>query len=486
MQAKVSRVQADNNDIITQIIFFIVFMKSEINIRFLLFIVLVSALGGLMFGYDWVVIGGAKPFYELYFDISESPQLQGWAMSSALLGCIFGALMAGSLSERIGRKKPLIISGGLFALSLFGTGIADSFVVFILFRIIGGLAIGMATILSPVFIAEVSPGKWRGRLVSINQLNIVIGILLAQTLNYLIAEKVPENFTNLQILNSWNGQMGWRWMFWVGIAFALLFFILAFFIPESPRWLIKMKRNREAIDILSKIGGSEYAENEAQQILEALNKKPEKFNYKKVFSKGKLNILLLGIFIASVSQLCGINLIFNYADEIFRNAGFGLNNMLFNIVITGGINLIFTFVALGTIDSLGRRKLMLFGFGGLSFLYILLGGLYYFHLPGISILVVILFCIAIFAMTIGPGTWVLLSEIFPNEMRTFYMSIATFMLWVSSFLMTLFFPAVNHALGTSGVFWLFAGICIISFIVMFIKLPETMGKSLEEIEKELY
>jgi SP family sugar porter-like MFS transporter len=461
-------------------------VKNKVNIGYLSLLVLVPALGGLMFGYDWVVIGGAKPFYELYFHISEFSQLQGWAMSSALLGCIFGALIAGSLSERIGRKKPLLISGGLFALSLFGTGISGSFIIFISFRIMVGLAIGMATILSPVFIAEVSPNKWRGWLVSINQLNIVIGILLAQIINYLIAEKVPDSLTHLQILHSWNGQMGWRWMFWAGIPFALLFFILAFFIPESPRWLIKMKRNREAVKILSKIGGKDYAEHEAMQIEQALDAQPEKFNYKKGFSRRKLDILLLGIFIAGASQLCGINLIFNYADEIFRTAGFGLNNMLFNIVITGGINLIFTFVALGTIDSFGRRKLMLLGFGGLSALYILLGILYYFHSPGISILIVILFCIAIFAMTIGPGTWVLLSEIFPNEMRTFSMSIATFMLWVSSFLITFFFPIINNAFGTAAVFWIFAGICIISFMVLFIRLPETMGKSLEEIEKNLY
>ncbi len=461
-------------------------MEANINIRYLSFIVLAAALGGLMFGYDWVVIGGAKPFYELYFGISQMPDMQGWAMSSALAGCIVGALIAGALSERIGRKKPLIISGALFALSLYGTGVADSFTIFVLFRIIGGLAIGMATILAPIFIAEVSPDKWRGRLVSINQLNIVVGILLAQIINFLIAEKVPAELTPEQILHSWNGQAGWRWMFWAGIVFALLFFILTFFIPESPRWLMKMKQKEKAIQILSKIGGAAYAESEIRQIEETLSAQPEKISYKQVFRPGMLKVVLLGVFIASVSQLCGINLIFNYADEIFRTAGFGLDNMLFNIVITGGINLIFTFVALKTIDSLGRRKLMLFGFGGLSLLYVVLGWLYQYQLSPMGILVIILLCVAVFAMTIGPGTWVLLSEIFPNEARGFLMSIATFMLWISSFLMTLFFPVINRAFGTAGVFWIFCGVSIVSFVVIFLRLPETKGKSLEEIQQELY
>lgn len=461
-------------------------METKINIRYLAFIVLAAALGGLMFGYDWVVIGGAKPFYEMYFGIAEMPDMQGWAMSSALAGCVVGALIAGALSERIGRKRPLLISGALFALSLYGTGAADTFAIFVLFRIVGGLAIGMATILAPIFIAEVSPDKWRGRLVSINQLNIVIGILLAQIINFMIAEKVPGNFTPEQVLRSWNGQIGWRWMFWAGIVFALLFLILTFFIPESPRWLMKVKQKDKAMKILTRIGGTAYAESEIQQIAQALNAQPGKISYRRVLRPGMLKVLLLGIFIASVSQLCGINLIFNYADEIFSNAGFGLDNMLFNIVITGGINLVFTFVALKTIDSLGRRKLMLFGFGGLSLLYVVLGSLYHFQLSSIGILVIILLCVAVFAMTIGPGTWVLLSEIFPNEARGFLMSIATFMLWISSFLMTLFFPVINRAFGTAGVFWIFCGVCVVSFLVIFFRLPETKGKSLEEIQQDLY
>lgn len=460
-------------------------MEAKTNVGYLLFIVLVSALGGLMFGYDWVVIGGAKPFYELYFRISHLPDMQGWAMSSALFGCIFGALIAGALSERLGRKKPLIISAGLFILSLYGTGMADTLTVFIAFRIIGGLGIGMATVLSPIFIAEVSPTKWRGRLVAINQLNIVVGILLAQIINYLIADKIPADYSPEQILNSWNGQTGWRWMFWVGIIFASLFFILMFFVPESPRWLMKMHRKARAITILSRIGGKEYADNEVHQIQETLDRQSEKTNYRELLKPKTFKVLLLGVFIASVSQLCGINMVFNYADEIFRSAGFGVSDMLFNIVVTGSVNLIFTFVALGTIDLLGRRKLMLLGFGSLALLYILLGGLYYNHVLGFGVLAVIVLCIAIFAMTIGPCTWVLLSEIFPNEVRGLAMSLATFMLWVSSFLMTLFFPIINSTFGTAGAFWIFSGVSFISFIVLFIRLPETMGRSLEEIEKSL-
>ncbi len=253
-------------------------MVAKSNLGYLSFIVLVSALGGLMFGYDWVVIGGAKPFYEVYFRISHLPDMQGWAMSSALFGCIFGALIAGALSERLGRKIPLIISGGLFVLSLYGTGMAESLTVFIVYRIIGGLGIGMATVLSPIFIAEVSPTKWRGRLVAINQLNIVVGILLAQIINYLIADKIPVNYSPDQILNSWNGQIGWRWMFWVGIVFASIFFILMFFVPESPRWLLKMHQKAKAVKILSKIGGEKYVDKRVKKIKETWNKQWGRLN----------------------------------------------------------------------------------------------------------------------------------------------------------------------------------------------------------------
>lgn len=456
-------------------------MSNNINFRFIFFIVLVSALGGLMFGYDWVVIGGAKPFYELYFKIDNSPALQGWAMSSALVGCIFGAMFAGVLADKIGRKLPLIFSAVLFTISLLGTGMCSSLSIFIAFRILGGVGIGIATVLSPIYIAEVSPDKWRGRLVGINQLNIVIGILLAQIINYLIADKIPPQFSSQNILESWNGQTGWRWMFWAGCPFSVLFFFLMFFVPESPRWLMKKNKRKQSLAILTKINGAEKAETEVQEIEKSFEKAATKTKSTGFSTYRLFKILLLGAFIASVSQLCGINMVFNYADEIFRSAGFGLNDMLFNIVITGSVNLVFTFVALGTIDVVGRKKLMLIGFGGLTILYVIIGILYYNHYMGWPLLIGIVACVALFAMTIGPGTWVLLSEIFPNEARGLAMSVATLMLWVSSFLMTFFFPSVNQKIGTDGIFWLFAVVCLISYITLLVSLKETKGKSLEEI-----
>lgn len=210
---------------------------SKFNFKYLLFIALVSAMGGLLFGYDWVVIGGAKPFYELYFDINEIPSLQGWAMSSALIGCVFGAVLSGVAADKFGRKIPLIIAAALFTFSAFGTGYADSFTWFIVYRLIGGLGIGLASTLSPMYIAEVTPAKYRGQFVSINQLTIVLGMLGAQIANYTIAEDIPDSFTSLDILNSWNGQSGWRFMFWAELIPAGLFFFLMFLVPESPRFL---------------------------------------------------------------------------------------------------------------------------------------------------------------------------------------------------------------------------------------------------------
>ena len=214
--------------------------KPKFNRPFILGITLVSAMGGLLFGYDWVVIGGAKPFYERFFEIASSPSLQGWAMSSALIGCLAGAMASGYLSDHFGRKRPLIAAAALFTIAAIGTGAANQFTLFILFRLIGGLGIGLASAISPMYIAEISPAHLRGRLVSINQLTIVIGILAAQIINYLIADKIPENSSAKMILQSWNGQTGWRWMFWAGTVPALLFFIFSFFIPESPRFLAKM------------------------------------------------------------------------------------------------------------------------------------------------------------------------------------------------------------------------------------------------------
>lgn len=457
--------------------------KSIFNRKFILGITLVSAMGGLLFGYDWVVIGGAKPFYERFFDITDSPHLQGWAMSSALVGCLFGAIISGYLTDRLGRKIPLIIAAALFTISAIGTGAVSLFTPFIVYRLIGGLGIGLASAISPMYIAEISPAPMRGRLVSINQLTIVIGILSAQIINYLIAEKIPESAAEAEIVQSWNGQMGWRWMFWAETAPALAFFVLAFFIPESPRFLAKSGKSEAAFSILKRIGGSDYAIQEQKEIGETLRGADSKIDWKALKSKKVRPVLVLGIVLAVFQQWCGINVIFNYAEEIFTSAGYSVGDMLFNIVITGTVNLIFTLLAMRMVDSWGRRKLMLLGSIGLAVIYLLLGTSYFFELKGLAILVLVMLAIATYAMTLAPITWVVLSEIFPNKIRGAAMALATTALWSACFVLTYTFPILNKLLDASGTFWLYAFICLSGFLFILKKLPETKGKSLEEIEK---
>ncbi|MCK9411815.1 MAG: sugar porter family MFS transporter [Prolixibacteraceae bacterium] len=457
--------------------------KSNFDRQFIIGITLVSAMGGLLFGYDWVVIGGAKPFYERYFDLTNSPYLQGWAMSCALLGCLVGAMVSGYLTDRFGRKRPLILAALFFTLAAVGTGAFNSFNLFIVFRLLGGLGIGLASAVSPMYIAEISPAPIRGSLVSVNQLTIVLGILAAQIVNYLIAEKVPEGATDQMILHSWNGQTGWRWMFWAGTFPAMVFFVLSFFIPESPRFLAKTGNWKAAGKILTRIGGSQYASAEEAEIRLTLQGNSSKIDWKSLFSKKTRPILLLGIVLAVFQQWCGINVIFNYAEEIFSLAGYSVNDMLFNIVITGAVNLIFCLIAMRMVDGWGRRNLMLLGSLGLAIIFFTLGASYYFELKGVAILALVLISIAIYSMTLAPITWVILSEIFPNSIRGAAMAIATTSLWIACFLLTYSFPVLNRLLHASGTFWLYATICLSGFFFILKKLPETKGLSLEEIEK---
>lgn len=451
----------------------------------LLSISLVAAMGGLLFGYDWVVIGGAKPFYELYFGISGSPGLQGWAMSSALVGCIAGTAVAGTFSDRYGRKYLLIASAVLFMASACGTGSAGQFSSFILYRIIGGIGIGMASTLSPMYIAEVVPADKRGMFVSINQLTIVIGILAAQIINMLIAHPVPENFTSNEILASWNGQNGWRWMFWAEMIPAVMFFLLMFFVPESPRFLAKTGKFSKAENLLSRIGGSDYARNAMANIKESVEAKTDRKISGPLRERKFLAILTIGIVLAVFQQWCGINVIFNYAQEIFQSAGFDINDMFLNIVFTGSVNLIFTIVAMGTVDKLGRKKLMLLGSGALTIVYMVLGLFYFLNFSGWPMLLLVVLAIAVYAVSLAPVTWVVLSEIFPNKYRGMAMSISTFALWTASSLLVLTFPFLNQTLKTSGTFWVYSLICLAGFIYIIRKLPETKNKTLEEIEQSL-
>lgn len=440
-------------------------------------------MGGFLFGYDWVVIGGAKPFYERYFDIVSLAGLQGWAMSSAITGCIIGALISGYLSEKTGRKFPLVISAFLFLVASIGTGLSTVYNMFIIFRILGGIGIGLASAIAPVYIAEVAPAHLRGRFVSLNQLTIVVGILAAQVVNLIIAEKIPAGATDEFIKLSWNGQTGWRWMFWVcGLPSALFLFLLAF-LPESPRWLIKAGKPEKAIPVLTKIGGTSYALAQANEIKSSLSDISEKVDFREAFKPRYRKVILIGIVIAVFQQWSGINTVFNYAEEIFTSAGYDVNDTMFNIVITGSVNLIMTLIALLMVDKLGRKKLILFGSVGLAVNYILLGGSYYAGFHGNTVLSFIVVAIGIYAMSLAPVTWVILAEIFPNKIRGTAMALATLALWVACFVLTYTFPLLNKFLGVSFTFWVFAGVCLAGFFFILKYLPETKNKSLEEIEK---
>jgi MFS transporter, SP family, arabinose:H+ symporter len=441
----------------------------------------IAALGGLLFGYDWVVIGGAKPFYEPFFHLTQ-PGLQGWAMSCALIGCLLGAITSGKLSDRYGRKRFLMLAALVFIVSSVGTALADQFAIFVSWRVLGGFAIGLASSLSPMYIAEIAPAHRRGQLVSLNQLTIVIGILLAQIADWWIARPVPANATVDQILHSWNGQMGWRWMFGVTAIPAALFFTATFALPESPRWLAQQGFRERARRVLSRIGGELYADSTLEDVQFAAESKVSKLGLQTMLEPKMRKVLTLGILLAVLQQWCGITILFNYAEEIFSAAGYRVSDILFNIVVTGTVNLAFTFVALFTVDRFGRRKLVLIGSAGLTTIYIVLGVLYRLRGHGFYMLLLVVAAIGCYAMSLAPVTWVLISEIFPTRVRGSAMSLSVTALWIASFLITYSFPLLNHALGVAGAFWLFAAVCAAGFLYLRANLRETKGRSLEEIE----
>jgi len=499
------------------------------NAGYVWMISVVAALGGLLFGYDWVVIGGAAKFYEAFFHLKDTASQVaadasfwqkvlanavspvGWAQSCALLGCLAGALVSGAISDRFGRKPVLVAAAANFLLSSLGIAFAQTFLGFVCWRILGGVSIGLASNISPMYISEVAPAKKRGLLVAINQLTIVIGILAAQLVNWLIARPVPAEVSamlkNLETLKgaaqetamntyqtamagTWNGTVGWRWMFAACAVPSLLFFIFSLIVPESPRWLTKAGLHDRARRILGNIGGDAYAADALADIQATVAHEDKHVRFVELFERRMLAILGLGIFLAVFQQWCGINVIFNYASEIFTQAGFNMNDALTNIVMTGVVNLVFVFVALFTVDRLGRKPLMLFGAAGLAIIYVAIGFAYHVKDGGgavspIIFLVLVLAAIGTYSMSLAPVVWVLISEIFPNRIRGTAMSVAVGFLWIACFLLTYTFPIFKTLLGVSVTFWIYAGVCTVGFLVLLLRLSETKGKSLEQIEREL-
>lgn len=437
---------------------------------------IVATLGGLLFGYDTAVISGAIGFLRTHFQL-DTVQM-GWAASSALVGCIAGAAAAGALSDRFGRKKMLVVSALLFAVSGIGCALPRTVFEFNLFRIIGGVGVGFASMLSPLYIAEVAPARMRGRLVSVNQFAIVTGMLLVYFVNYFIA---------LQGNDTWNVESGWRWMLGSESLPALIFLAGLFAVPESPRWLLKQNRRAEAFRILSRVDGEQQAEEELARLDGLL--KQERGTLADLFRPGLRGVLVLGIALAVLQQVTGINVFLYYGPEIFKNLGDGTNAALLQTVIVGAVNLTFTIAAILVVDRLGRKPLMILGSAGMGVSLAFLGLAAYLQRTEVWVLTFMLTYIASFAIAIGPVTWVLLSEIFPTKVRGRAMAIATLLLWLANFVVSQTFPMLDESpflvatFHHGFAFWLYGAMCVVLIIVVWRWVPETKGKSLEEIEQ---
>jgi len=439
-------------------------------------VTLVAALGGLLFGYDTGVINGAIGPLKAHFSLD--PRQEGWAMGCALLGCALGAIGAGPLSDRFGRKKALIVSAILFFVSAVGTAVPRTLTTFILYRILGGLGVGAASMISPMYIAEISPARIRGRMVSINQFAIVTGFLVVYFVNYFIA---------LQGDVAWNERLGWRWMFGSEALPALGLLILAFVVPESPRWLTKQSRTDEALRILSRVDGESYAQAELAEIRQTLAQ--EAGSLGQLLAPGMRIVLVIGVVLAVLQQVTGINVFLYFGTEIFKKMGAGTNAALLQTIVVGGVNLTFTVIAIWTVDRIGRKPLMTIGSAGMGVCLIAMGLSAYLQTTGLWMLLFILGYIACFALSVGPVTWVILSEIFPTRIRGRAMAVATVCLWVANYIVSQTFPMMDEnpwlvaTFHRGFPFWLYGAFCVVLLLFVRAYVPEPKGKSLEQIER---
>ncbi|MGQ8335351.1 sugar porter family MFS transporter [Sunxiuqinia sp. A32] len=436
--------------------------------NYVVFISVIVAFGGLLFGFDTGVIAGTLIFIQPYFGLSEVAL--GWTVSSLLFGCVLGVLMAGKIGDKYGRKKVLMLAAFLFLISSIGSATSKMVLVFIFFRIIGGVAVGVASILSPMYIAEVSPAKYRGRLVSLNQLAIVSGILVAFFTNYLLVDTGINN---------------WRWMLTIDAIPAIILFFGLFFVPESPRWLVGIGKIEKAMAVLLKTSKDSEATLRLEEIKQTVTVK-EQASYRDLLSPKAKRILWIGVLLAIFQQITGINTIMYYAPKIFAQVGQSNDSALLQTIAIGGTNLVFTVVAMLLIDRLGRKKLILLGSAGMAVMLISLSFLYFQNITtGALILVFVLGYIAFFAASFGPALWVIVSEIFPNKLRSKGMSITLVSLWAACIGVTIVFPVMLDVFSGAATFLIFGLICILSFWYVWRFVPETKGKTLEELEKEL-
>jgi SP family arabinose:H+ symporter-like MFS transporter len=431
---------------------------------YLYFISLVATLGGLMFGFDVGIISGAIPFIQPYFGWDEL-QL-GWGVSSILVGCIIGAFGTGALTERYGRKSLLITVALFFAVSCAGMALAQTQTFFIGFRILGGLAVGAVSVLSPMYVAEVAPSKIRGTLITVYQLAITMGILISYLVNFALHE-VDNN---------------WRWMFATGLIPSILFFIGLFFIPESPRWLIKAGFKEKARTILERIGGKEFASTELPAIELSLADAGPGSSFRALFKPKFRKVIFLGLLLSVFVQITGINTVVDYAPKILMTAGLEIRNALLQTSLLGLVNFVFTFFAIFLIDKLGRKTFYIIGSSGMALTLLLIAAAFHFEMSPIFTTVCIMGFIAFFASCIGPAFWTLVAEMFPNQIRGQAVALASFTQWVFNFLVILFFPYVLDAVGGSATFLFLAVMSLIQLGIAILLIKETKGKSLEEIE----
>jgi SP family arabinose:H+ symporter-like MFS transporter len=442
------------------------------SIRFVLFATGVTAIGGFLFGYDTAVINGANSYLKAYLHLN--PAQEGMAGASAILGCIPGAMAAGYLSDRFGRKRMLFLCALVYGVSGVLSALPRGFEQFLIARFISGLGIGASSIICPVYIAEISPEKWRGRLGSLFQLGIVSGIFLTLFVNKLIQSLGDE---------AWNTSLGWRWMLGMEVVPALLFIGLLLAVPESPRWLAQKGREEEAGEILAQVGGPEHAASELSSIRDTMNREEGRFS--ELFTGPFFKPLAIAVVLMACSQFCGINAIMYYSTKIFVAAGAGKNAAFTSSVWVGLINFAFTFVAIGLVDKLGRRPLLLIGTAVQTVALGLVGWMFRTQQNGIGLLVCVVLFIAAFAMAMGPIGWLFCSEIFPNKVRGRAMSIAAFTVWVCCYVVAQTFPMLNDspAIGPALTFWCYAAVSFLSFLFVLALVPETKGRSLEQIEK---